>query len=161
MRKVSVLGLFVAALVVSNISFAADFVYVDLMKLFNDYNKTVQYDEALAEKQAEKEDSLQKKNEELMKMQDELKLLKDDAKKAKQEELAKLGGAMQQEYKESLGELKKERDEKMAEVLEDIEAEIQAYAKDKKISVVFKKASLAYADPANDKTEEVLKRLNK
>lgn len=159
MRKV--FGFFIATLVISNVSFAADFVYVDLMKLFNEYNKTVAYDEALAEKQAEKEASLQKKNDELMKMQDELKLLKDDAKKAKQEELAKLGGAMQQEYKASLDELKKERDTKMAEVLKDIEDEIAAYAKEKKLPYVLKKASIAYADEANDRTEEVLKRLNK
>ena len=159
MRKV-LMALVVMGLVSSNV-FASEFVYVDLMKLFNDYDKTVEYDEALAKKQEAKEQELQTKNEKILELQEELKLLKDDARKKKEAEMAKLGGELQQEYQTALEALKKERDEKMQEVLVDIEERIADYAKDSGYTFIFKKASLAYADDTNDKTAEVLDLLNK
>lgn len=159
MKKV--LGFLMIMAMVSSNAFAANYAYVDLMKLFNDYKKTVKFDEELATKQAEKEEALQKKNEKIVEMQEGLKLLSDDAKAEKEKEIAKLGGELQAEYQESLNGLKTERDEKMKEVLEDIEAEIAEYSKANKIDFMFKKAAIAYADEANDKTNDVLKILNK
>ena len=158
MKKVLV-ALMVLGFVSTNV-FASSFAYVDLMKLFNEYSKTVDFDEALGEKQKAKEEILQKKNEEIVKLQEGLSLLKADAKKKKEEEIQKLGGELQKEYQESLAALKAERDEKMKEVLKDIEATITDYAKDNGYDFVFKKAAIAYADDANDKTEAVLDILN-
>lgn len=157
MKKVLV-SLFLMALVSSNV-FAAE-VYVDLMRLFNDYKKTVAFDEELAKKQEEKEGQLQKKQEKIMSLQKEAELLKDDARTRKEDEIAKLGGELQQEYQQSLAALKEERDKKMEEVLVDIEGRIAEYAKDNGYDYIFKKAALAYADEANDKTDEVLELLN-
>jgi len=158
MKKVAVMA--VAMMFVASYAHATTFAYVDLMKVFNEYSKTVKYDEELAKAQAEKEAALKTKNDSIVKMQDESKLLKDDAKKTKEAEIAKLGGALQEEYKASLEELRGLRDTKMQEVLKDIEDSITTYAKANKIDVVFKKAALAFGDETLDKTADVIKALN-
>jgi Skp family chaperone for outer membrane proteins len=131
------------------------------MKVFNEYKKTGSYDEELAKAQNEKEAALKTKNDEIVKLQDEAKLMKDDAKKAKEAEIAKLGGALQEEYKASLDELRGMRDTKMQEVLQDIEKTITDYAKANNIDIVFKKAALAFGNDAMDKTADIIAALNK
>jgi Skp family chaperone for outer membrane proteins len=151
----------VAMMFVASYAHAATFAYVDLMKVFNEYSKTVKYDEELAKAQSAKEAGLKTKNEAVVKMQDEAKLLKADAKKAKDAEIAKLGGQLQEEYKASLEELRGLRDTKMQEVLKDIEDAITVYAKANNIDYVFKKAALAFGNESMDKTAEIIKALNK
>jgi Skp family chaperone for outer membrane proteins len=154
-------ALVLGMLFVGSQAHAATFAYVDLMKVFNEYKKTGSYDEELAKAQNEKEAALKTKNDEIVKLQDEAKLMKDDAKKAKEAEIAKLGGALQEEYKASLDELRGMRDTKMQEVLQDIEKTITDYAKANNIDIVFKKAALAFGNDAMDKTADIIAALNK
>ena len=65
------------------------------------------------------------------------------------------------ERKQAFLDLKKQRDEKMKDILEDIEDEVEKYAKKHKIRVVLKKAAVAYGNKKLDKTQDIIKLLNK
>ena len=59
--------------------------YVDIFKVFNDYEKTKEYDEKLEAKKNTAEKELEKKKETIEKLQGKLDLLK-EGEKAKEEE---------------------------------------------------------------------------
>jgi len=90
-----------------------------------------------------------------------MKLLKDSERSKKSKEIADKKEAFNQETRKALLDLKKERDMKMKEVLGDIKQVISDYAKKNKQKIVLKKAAVAYADKKLDKTDEIIKLLNK
>ncbi|UCC96125.1 MAG: OmpH family outer membrane protein, partial [Candidatus Omnitrophota bacterium] len=95
--------------------------YVDLFQIFNEYEKTKKYDNVLEKERRDKETTLKKKKEEIKKMQGKLNLLKDEEQKKQRANIV----AAEKEYRlmerEAFVDLRKRRDERMKEILEDIE----------------------------------------
>jgi len=160
MKKAAVIIGVMAAVGLGTAAYAEDIVYVDLMKMFNEYRKTADYDKQLEQKQTAKESELQKKKEEIDQMREGLELLKDEARVKREEELSVKANELQTEYRDALTALKEERDQKMQEILEDIEKAVSDYAKKNGHAVIMKKAAVAYADESLERTQEVLNTLN-
>jgi len=135
--------------------------YVDIFKVFNDYEKTKEYDEKLEAKKKGVEKKLEKKKETIERLQGKLDLLK-EGKRAKEEE--KLNKELK-EYRdlerEAFTDIKKERDERMKDIVEDIDVIVKDYAKKNGFRLIVNSNVVLYGAKAMDVTDEILKISNK
>jgi len=164
MRKLVVGIVLVFGLVVFDFCALAqsqDAVYIDLLEVFSKYKKTEDFDKVLESKQGEKEKGLEKKKREIDKLQEELKLLKESEQERKRGEIEAKVGDFDNLRRQAFLDLRKERDDRMKEILQDIEKAVEKYAKKNKLKMVLKKAAVAYGDKSLDKTEAVVSILNK
>ena len=160
MRKVvGCLLVLVLALSLSFTCFAKDLKigYVDIFKVFNDYDKTKSYDTKLEAKKKAAEKKLEAKKILIEKMQQKLSVLKESQKKAEEEKIRKEVEAYQELNREAFVDIKRERDEKMKEIIEDINAVIKEYAKKNSFDLVINQSSILYGDKLMDVTSEILK----
>jgi Skp family chaperone for outer membrane proteins len=134
--------------------------YINFLEVFNEYKKTKDYDEALNKKTEEKEKQLKDKGAELEKMQSKLSVLKDKEKDKEQQKMDQAEKEFQQLRRQSLLDLKKERDEKMKEIVEDIEKTIKDYAKKNNFDLILHGSAVLYGDKSIDITADVLKIVN-
>jgi outer membrane protein len=141
---------------------AADkFAYVDLSRTFSEYNKTKDYDKSLGDKTSVYENERGKKVNEVKQVQDKINLLSDKEKEAKKPELENKIKSLQDYDRQKTTDLRKEQDEKMKEILKDIEDAVKQYAQQEGYTMVFNDRVLIYQDKSMDITDKVLAILNK
>lgn len=137
------------------------FGYVDFVRVFNNYKKTVKVEEGL-EKKGEKK---QKERDELVakirKLKDEIELLSDEAKKDKKEEFDKKVKELQEFTSKSSKELLKEKDDAAREIIEEFDKVVKELGKKEDYTFIFDQRTILYGGKAYDLTDEVLKALNK
>ena len=139
-------------------AFAADkLAYVDLSRLFDEYEKTKAYDKILEGKQMTYEKDREKNVDEVKKMQDKMSLLSDKEKEAKKGDLENKIKELQEFDRVQQTDLRKERDEKMKEILKDIENAVSAYSKANGYTMVFNDRVLVYQEKTMDITDGVIK----
>ncbi len=139
----------------------SNIIYVDLFEVFNEYEKTIEYDKDLEKEQSKREEEWGSLEEQISKLREQSKLLNEEKKKAKEEEIRKKRGALAEEKRKTLLDLRKERDQRMEEILKDINSAIEKYAKKNKVDLVLKKAAVAYGENKMEKTGEIIAILNK
>lgn len=163
MKKFSkIFIIFIFLIFLSNWGLAAEKLgYVDLSRLFDEYNKTKEYDKILEEKQKAYESEREKKVNDIKQMQDKLNLLSDKEKEAKKQDLDQKIKNLQDFDLKNTQDLRRERDEKMKEILKDIEAAISEYARKEGYTLVFNDRVLVYQDKSLDITDKVLEILQK
>lgn len=105
--------------------------YVDLGKLFDEYSKTKDYDGVLEEKQKAYENEREKAVNDVKQLQDKMNLLNEKEKEAKKAVLEEKVKALQDFDRNKTQDLRKERDEKMKDILKDIENAIAEMPKKK------------------------------
>ena len=134
--------------------------YVDLSRLFDNYQKTKEYD-AVLQKEGE---SFQKERDGMINKirdaQGKLALLKEDEKQKLQADIDKQKNDLIEYDKQKRTELAKKRDEKVREILLEIEKIVSALAKKEGYDYIFNDRVLIYGDPNENITESVLKSLN-
>ncbi len=136
-------------------------IFVDMIKVFDNYQKTIDYDKSLQAEKASKKKALDKKKEEIEKLKNEIKLIsKASDRKSKKAELSKKLDDYNASLRNLLVDLQKERDERMKDILKDIKAVIKNYAKKNNISLVLARNAIAFGDKSMDKTSEIIKMLN-
>jgi outer membrane protein len=141
---------------------AADkFAYVDLTKIFSEYTKTKDYDKVLGDKQNAYEGERDKLVAEVKGFQDKLNLLSDKDKEAKKSELENKIKNLQEFDRQKQGDLRKEQDERMKELLKDINEAIKQYAEKEGYTMVFNDRVLVYQDKSLDITDKIVSIVNK
>ena len=141
---------------------AADkFAYVDLTKIFSEYTKTKDYDKVLGDKQSAYESERGKMVAEVKGFQDKLNLLSDKDKEAKKTELENKIKNLQEFDRQKQGDLRKEQDERMKELLKDINEAIKQYAEKEGYTMVFNDRVLVYQDKSLDITDKIVAIVNK
>ncbi|MBC8436641.1 MAG: OmpH family outer membrane protein [Candidatus Omnitrophica bacterium] len=151
---------FVAAAV--GIAQAADkFAYIDLSRVFSEYKKTKTYDKALSDREKKYTDERDKRVNEIKQFEDKMNLLSEKNKEAKKQELEKKVKDFQEYDRLQQTDLRKEQDEKMKDILKDIEDAVQAYSKKEGYTMVFNDRVLVFQDKRLDITDEVMKILDK
>ncbi len=164
MRKVLVVlwgGVFVFG-VLAGVAVAADkFAYIDLSRAFSEYGKTKDFDKALTEKENVYSTEKNKKVIEFKSYQDKLSLLNDKQKEAKKTEIEGNVKSVQEWDRQSQLDLRKEQDEKMKEVLKDIEGVVKQYSEKEGITMVFNDRVLVYQVKSLDITDKIIEILNK
>ena len=139
---------------------AGKMAYVDLSQTFDKYEKTKTFDEALTATQATKEKELEQMAGENKALEDKLSLLSEKEKATKQKELDEKNKKLQQRTQEISLDLRKDRDEKLKEVLQDIEKVIQAYAQKNGYDFIFNDRVLLYGAASADVTQDIIDILN-
>ncbi|MEW6170255.1 MAG: OmpH family outer membrane protein [Candidatus Omnitrophota bacterium] len=158
MKKIAylVVLLFALGFVFQGKLFAAEkMASVDLEKLFSDYKKTKDFDKALQTKQDSFEAEANKKLDEIKKLQADYSTLSDKEKDKKRSELEDKARAFEDFKREKSKILLEERDEKLKEVLKDIESTVTKIAQKEGYTIVFNDRVFVYADKALDITSKV------
>jgi len=156
------LGIIFALGILAGTAQAADkFAYVDLSRIFSEYNKTKDYDKVLSEKEDAYGSEREKKVSEIKSFQDKMNLLSDKEKEAKKADLETKVKSLQDYDRQKQTDLRKEQDEKMKEILKDIEDAVKQYAEKEGFTMVFNDRVLVYQTKNLDITDKVVEILNK
>jgi len=163
-KRVSVLclGLFLSLFILTGLALAADKMgYVDLSRAFSEYGKTKDYDKILNDKQNVYAAERDKKVAEIKQLQDKFNLLSDKEKESKKTELENKVKDLQEYDRLKQTDLRKDQDEKMKEILKDIEDVVKQYAEKEGYTMVFNDRVLIYEVKSMDITDKVMEILNK
>ncbi len=138
-------------------AFAADKLgYVDLAKIFDEYEKTKEYDKSLEAKAKDFEKEKDSKESELKQSEEKLNLLSDKEKEKKFKELDEKRKSSEESLVSKANELRQERNDRAKEILKDIDKVVQDYAKKEGYTMIFDVRSLVYNTKAGDVTEDIL-----
>jgi outer membrane protein len=140
---------------------AEKFAYVDLTRIFSEYNKTKNYDKALGDKQGTYEAEREKMVNDVKQAEDKMKLLSDKEKEAKKGDLEAKINTLREYDRAKQTDLRKEQDDKMKELLKDINEVIKQYAQKEGYAMVFNDRVLVYQDKTMDITDKIVEILNK
>ena len=154
-------GMFFASLMVGSALAADKIGYVDLSKIFSEYKKTKDYDKVLGDKEQVYTTERDKKVNELKQLQDKMNLMNDKEKEAKKPELETKVKLLQEFDRQKQTDLRKEQDEKMKEILKDIETAVAQLASKEGYSYVLNDRVLVYQDKKLEVTDQVISILNK
>ena len=136
------------------------FGYVDLSHLFDDYYKTKEYDKVLEAKNSEFEKESNAKLDKIREAQSKLSLLKEQEKAKLEEDIEKMKNELLEYNKQKKADLSKDRNEKIREILLEIEKVASEYAQKEKYDLILNDRVLIWGDKSNDLTEPILKILN-
>lgn len=134
--------------------------YVDLSRLFDEYYKTQDYDKTLETKHKGFEEARNVKIEKIRESQGKLGLLNEEKKASLEEEIEKMKAELLEFDRQKKADLTKERNEKIREILLEIENEVSAYAEKEGFSMILNDRVLVYGNQTIDVTEKILKKLN-
>ena len=134
--------------------------YVDLGKVFDEYKKTKEYDVVLEKESQSFQDERQKMIDSVRDNQNKLALLKEEEKKKLEGDLDKQKQQLLEFDRQKRTDLTKKRDEKVREILKEIEKVVADYAKKEDLTLVLNDHSLIYSDPELNITDVILKTLN-
>jgi Skp family chaperone for outer membrane proteins len=164
MKKTMVFGLgvlFCLSIFLGNAAAADKFAYVDLSKIFSEYGKTKDYDKSLGDKQAGYETERDKMVNDIKKFQDKLNLLNEKEKETKKGDLESKIKGLQDYDRQKQTDLRKEQDERMKEILKDIEDAVKGYAEKEGYTMVFNDRVLVYQAKSMDITDKIIDIVNK
>jgi len=139
----------------------AQVAYLDVAKVFDDYQKTKDQDALLQTAGEEKTEARETLVGEIRALKDEMALLSDDAKKKKEGELNEKIQALRDFDMSARRELEEKRAQMMQEIFEDIDKIVQETAKSKQLDFVFNQRVLVFAGDQYDITTDVAQALDK
>ena len=161
MRKMKViLVLFVMLTCVTLTSYAAKSLdggigYVDLSRLFDEYYKTKDYDKVLEAKHNEFSAEIKAKIEEIKEAEGKMAIM-NEAKKAEMEsQIQEMRVKLEETDKQGKMNLTKERNEKIREILLEIEKVVSEYAEKENYSVILNDRVLIYGVQSLNLTENL------
>ena len=134
--------------------------YVDLARVFDEYQKTKEFDKNLESKGAAKQAERDKMVAEAKKLRDEAELLSAKAKDDKQVVIDEKIKSLQDFDRTTRDALRKERDGMVRDILKEIEVVIQDFGKAQGYGYIFNDRVLVYKSEGNDITNQVIKTLN-
>ncbi len=155
-------GLVISLFIGSAAAQAADkFAFIDLSRTFSEYNKTKDYDKVLSDKEKAYTTDRDKKINELKSLQDKMNLLNDKEKEAKRSELQNKLKSVQEYDRQKQADLRKEQEDRMKEILKDIEEAVKKYSEKEGYTLVFNDRVLVYQTKSMDITNDIVAILNK
>jgi len=139
--------------------------YVDLEKVFQEYEKKKVLEKKLQAEGEVTRQELAKKREEIEKLKEEYKaqelLLSEEAKRERQEEIAKKSEALRELLDEVSKQMKEKEQKYTQEIVSDIMNKIKEIAEKEGYIFIFDKAALLYGAPPQDITKKIIDELNK
>ena len=134
--------------------------YVDLSRIFDNYEKTKEYDKVLEEHYNRYENERNQKVEQIQAKQGKLSLMKEDEKRKAEEEMQMMINDLQQYDMEQRADLTKRRDERIREILLEVEKVVADYAKKEGYDLIFNDRVLIYGAAGMNITDKILELLN-
>ena len=164
MKKLMVImcGTFLGLFILIGVAQAADkLAYIDLSRTFSEYNKTKEYDKKLTDKENTYVAERDKKLGEFNTLKDKFALLSDKDKEAKKTELESKAKSLKDFVTQREADLRKDQEDKMKDILKDIQDAVKEYSEKSGITLVFNDRVLVYQTKTMDITTEVIRILNK
>ncbi len=140
---------------------AEKYAYVDVAKVFDDYQKTKDNDKTLQDAGKKKEEERNALMSDVKALKDELALLAEDAKAKKQETLETKVRELQDFDRDAKRELGEKRNKVVREIFKDIDDTVQRYGERKGLDMIFNERALLFHSQKFDVTQEILTELNK
>ena len=134
--------------------------YVDLARVFDEYQKTKEFDKSLESKGASKQGEREKMVADVKRLRDEAELLNAKAKDDKQAAIDEKIKQLQEFDRATRDALRKERDTMVRDILKEIEDVIQTFGKAQGYSYIFNDRVLVFKSESGDLTAQVIKTLN-
>lgn len=134
--------------------------YVDLDRVFEEYNKTKEQYKILDDKLKQKEGERKKMVDEIRRLKDELELLSDKGKEEKQALIDDKINALSEFDRKAKDEFKKERINAIREISNEIDKVIQQHGKEQGYDFIFSSRALVFGKDEYDATEDIIKILN-
>ena len=134
--------------------------YIDLAKIFDQYEKTKDSDKDLEVEWQGRQGEIKASREEITRLKDELEVLSEAAKAKKQEIIDDKIKELQGFTKEIQDELTSERNEIVSQILKDIDTTINQYGKSNGYDLILNERVLLYHAEGLDLTGEIVKILN-
>lgn len=134
--------------------------YVNLTVIFDKYQKTIDYDKVLEQKSTEYK---KQRNDLVAKIQEserKITLLKEEERMKVAQQIEKDKQALMDFDQKNQTELRKDRDDKIREILLEIESVVKAYAQREKYDIILNDRVLIYGAESFDLTQKVLDSLN-
>jgi outer membrane protein len=163
-----IVSLLVAALLVSGIMSTAEardlkVGYVDMQRVFTEYQKTKQAESKFEQAGKAKTDERNKIVESIRRMKDEIELLSEKGREEKQEQIDRQIKELQDFDRRVRDELWQEREDIVRDISKDIDRAITEFGKKAKYDILINKDRrvLLYEDEGLDVTAEIIKILNK
>ncbi len=148
----------------SSVAFAQEarkIAVVSLSRVFDNYEKTRDVDATLEKKGEEKNKERDALVEKVNKLKDEVQLLSRQARREKEDKLNALMRELQDFDRDARIELRRERDDLVKEIFEEMDEIISRYGKEHGYDLIFDERVLIYADDTVDITKDITGLLNK
>ncbi len=134
--------------------------YVNLSQVFDQYQKTIDYDKELEKKGDKKQQEREKMVSKITRLKDGLELLSEKGRMKKEKQIADKIGELQTFDRSTQTELKSERDKIVREILGEIDKIVREYGRNQGYFLIFNDRVLLYGDNQSNLTDKILKRLN-
>jgi outer membrane protein len=135
--------------------------YVNLGKIFDEYEKTKEYDKVLESQGGQKQKERDKLVNEIKRLKDELELLSDKGKEEKQNQIDSKVTELRKFDTDVREELSRQRDNFLKEILKEIQATVEEYGQKEKYTMIVRSEGMViYGDKSVDLTDQVIKVLN-
>ena len=133
---------------------------IKMDKVFGDYEKTKAADAQLEKLSSAKQSQREQMASEIKNMREELPLLNDQARLERQKAIEEKFKSLTEFDRDAKESLRKERDEAVKGILDEIEAAVASYATDHGITLVITDRAVVYSPQTIDISNEILKILN-
>ncbi len=134
--------------------------YIDLMKVFDEYERTKNSDAELRQKGQQRDGELKSRLKELSDLRKGRELLNDQAREARERQIDEKQDELERFKTTTVRELGRERERLREDISQDITKAVEEYAQTHGYTLVFNGVSLLYAQPGQDITGDVLKLMN-
>lgn len=134
--------------------------FVNVVKVFDGYERTKQSDAVLEKKGQQKEAELEGKMGELKKLREGLELLNDASRESKARELETRADELKRFRANTAEDLRQERNAAAQEIIKDIQKAVDEYAKSNGYALVLDQRGVLYGSDAYDISGAVLQSLN-
>ena len=134
--------------------------YIDLAKIFDQYEKTKDSDKNLETEWQGRQSEIKVLREDITRLKDELEVLSESAKAKKQEVIDSKIKELQGFTKEIQDELTSERNEIVRQILKDIDTIINKYGESNGYDLILNERVLLYRAEGLDLTDKIVKILN-
>ena len=162
MKAVKLLSVFLLGIFLTSTAYAKDLkvAYVELGNVFNNYQKTKDFDAVLQKESQDAQGQLDSMMKKIRDDQGKLALLKEDEKQKLQTSIEKQKIDLVELQKQKRSELAKKFEDMRKQIITEIDKVVGDIAKKGEYSFILNDGAVLYGEPESNISEQVLKALN-
>lgn len=161
MEKIKTLIIFFGLFFITHPGFSQKIAVVDFRRVFEEYNKTKEYEKELEIKKERIRKEIDSRTKKIKDLQDKIPLLDKKEQKSKKENLENLIKDLDDYRRDKALDIRREYNDKIMELRDDILKVVDSYAKKRGYDLVIDTAIIVYNNKVLDITDEIIKIINK
>ncbi len=137
------------------------FGYVNFVKVFNNYKKTIETEKDLEKKGEKKQKERDRRVTQIRKLRDKFELASDTEKEKIQSQINGKIKELQAFDQKASKELLKEKDDAAKEIIKEFDVLVKEIGKKEEYTIIFNERMILYGQDSYDLTDRILNELNK